>query len=152
MEKTFKSVLLRLKEQAGLEEDKQVAELLGLSDKAFNARKSRSSFPEDKLFALVQRRPDLKIDPLYVLSGDRSASDGVRAMYATAAKATALVVNEADREELSGKLGEAIRAQALEGLTARLMDAWGRCDVERKELVCRVAEGLATREDTGHNR
>lgn len=65
----FNKALLRLKEQAGIQRDKEIAELLGLTDKAFNARKSRGAFPEDKLFALATRRPDLRIDPNYVLHG-----------------------------------------------------------------------------------
>lgn len=143
MEKTFRSILLRLKEQTGLEEDKQVAELLGMSDKAFNARKSRDSFPEDRLFSVLARRPELKIDPLYVLSGDRGSPDAVRASFVAAAQATARAnVSDEDRQALSATLGESIRAQALEGLTARLMAAWMSCSTEHKDLVCRVAEGL----------
>ncbi|MFP5473082.1 MAG: helix-turn-helix domain-containing protein [Gammaproteobacteria bacterium] len=65
----FGAALLRLKQQAGVQHDKEVAELLGMTDKALNARKARGAFPEDKLFALAARRPDLNIDPNYVLHG-----------------------------------------------------------------------------------
>lgn len=71
--KKFDSQLLRLKTQLGISDDQGVAELLGMSKAAFSDRKKRDSFPEDKLRALVSRRPDLRIDPDFVIRG----SDGV---------------------------------------------------------------------------
>lgn len=70
----FEQALLRLKEQLGISTDKAVGELLGLQEKAFNARKRRKSFPEKELRALAQRRPDLGVDVDYVLSGIAGAS------------------------------------------------------------------------------
>ena len=67
----FEPVLLRLKEQLGASTDKEVASLLGLSPTAFNDRKKRDAFPEDKLLALHARRPDLNLDIAYILTGDR---------------------------------------------------------------------------------
>ena len=66
---TFVAALLRLKQQAGVSTDKEAAALLGMGEKALNARKARNSFPDDKVWALAQRRPDLGIDPAYVISG-----------------------------------------------------------------------------------
>ena len=66
-------MLLRLKEQLGIPTDKEVAELLGLSDKAFNARKRRDAFPDDKLLALMAKQPELKIDYDYIVTGIRSS-------------------------------------------------------------------------------
>lgn len=60
-----------VEEQLGVQTDREVADALGLSDKALNARKARGVFPEDKLFALAAKRPDLGIDVGYVLSGRR---------------------------------------------------------------------------------
>jgi transcriptional regulator with XRE-family HTH domain len=74
----FGMALLRLKEQVRLEADKDVAELLGLSDKAFHARKARGSFPEDKLFALATKRPELGIDVNYVLKGETAKDTATR--------------------------------------------------------------------------
>ncbi len=68
----FEKILLRLKEQLNIQTDKGVAEILGLSQKAFISRKLRNSFPEEKLLALTVRRPDLKIDVDYVLTGKPS--------------------------------------------------------------------------------
>lgn len=69
----FSATLLRLKEALGVHDDKQVAEVLGMADRAFAARKARGSFPDDKLYALAARRPDLTIDAAYVLTGERKA-------------------------------------------------------------------------------
>lgn len=69
MEVDFGALLLRLKEQVGIPTDKEVAALLGMSEKAFHARKTRGAFPEDKLFALAAKRPDLRIDVDFVLTG-----------------------------------------------------------------------------------
>ena len=65
-------MLLRLKEQLGVPTDKEAAELLGLSDKAFNARKRRGSFPDDKLLALIAKRPELGLDIDYIVTGTRA--------------------------------------------------------------------------------
>lgn len=59
----------RLKVALRAGKDKEVAEALGLSEKAFNARKARNSFPEKELRALAQQRPELGIDVEYVLTG-----------------------------------------------------------------------------------
>lgn len=76
---SFEQALLRLKQQVGVQTDKDVAEMLGMTTTAFNARKKRDAFPEDKLLALVARRPDLAVDPQYVLTGmtakDRFAAE-----------------------------------------------------------------------------
>lgn len=68
---SFEKILLRLKEGVGLGQDKDIAELLGMSSRAFTARKTRGSFPEDKLLALSALRPDLKLDTAYILTGHR---------------------------------------------------------------------------------
>lgn len=67
----FEQALLRLKEQLQLQADKEVASVLGLSPTAFNDRKKRDAFPEDKLLALSAKRPDLKLDVTYILTGER---------------------------------------------------------------------------------
>lgn len=67
--KNFEISLLRLKEQLGVPSDKEVAEQLGMSDKALNARKRRDSFPIKEVFALAAQRPELGIDPDYIVTG-----------------------------------------------------------------------------------
>lgn len=80
MSDSFTGILLRLKERTGLVSDKEVAELLGMSDKAFAARKTRAAFPSDRLRALAEKRPDLGLDVGYVLNGLNAAD--VSAMLA----------------------------------------------------------------------
>ena len=65
----FHERLGRLKVALRARKDKEVAEALGLGEKAFNARKARNSFPEKELRALAQQRPELGIDVEYVLTG-----------------------------------------------------------------------------------
>lgn len=73
MNYAFERALLRLKEAAGARTDKELAGLFGMDASAFNKRKVRGSFPERELYALAAKRPDLKLDVPYILSGDRSA-------------------------------------------------------------------------------
>lgn len=65
----FEKGLLRLKQQLGVSADKEAAELLGLSDKALNARKRRESFPTKEVFALAAQRPELGLDPDWIVTG-----------------------------------------------------------------------------------
>ncbi|CBJ40037.1 putative Transcriptional regulator (putative DNA-binding phage protein) (plasmid) [Ralstonia solanacearum CMR15] len=65
----FEKSLLRLKEQLGVSTDKDAADLLGMSDKALNARKRRDSFPTKEVFALAAQRPELGIDPDWIVTG-----------------------------------------------------------------------------------
>lgn len=66
---SFTEVSLRLKQQLGMDMDKDVADVLGLSKRAWAGRKAKNSFPEKELRALAQRRPELGIDVEYVLTG-----------------------------------------------------------------------------------
>ena len=73
----FHARLARLKVALGVSKDKEVAEALGLGEKALNARKTRSSFPEKELYALAAKRPELGLDVDYVLTGITAASRGL---------------------------------------------------------------------------
>lgn len=105
--KKFDEQLLRLKQAVKLTEDQDVAVLLGLSKAAFSDRKKRDAFPEDKLWALATRRPDLMIDPMYVLMGDAKAA----AINLTVAQLEAALAFTADQ---GGTLAERLnRAGAI---------------------------------------
>ncbi|RUS65827.1 hypothetical protein CUZ56_02672 [Saezia sanguinis] len=65
----FDQILLRLKAQLDVASNKKVAELLGMSYGAFNARSQRKSFPEEKLRILSEKRPELNLDIEYILNG-----------------------------------------------------------------------------------
>jgi CI repressor-like protein len=67
--KVFRERLDRLKSALGVEEDQDAAEALGMSKQALSARKKREAFPAKELRALAQRRPELRLDVDYVLTG-----------------------------------------------------------------------------------
>lgn len=85
--KEFEKMLLRMKQSAGVRTDREIADLLGMTVKAFTSRKIRDSFPEDKLLALTARRPELGIDANYVLTGEyrsvREARERISSQQAT---------------------------------------------------------------------
>lgn len=70
--KNFLEMLLRLKEQLGVQADKDVAAFLGMSPTALNQRKSRDVFPEKEVLALKSLRPELALDVDYIFTGIRS--------------------------------------------------------------------------------
>ena len=79
--KKFDEQLSRLKTVLGVDEDQDVARALGLTKAALSARKTRGSFPADKLYALAAMRPDLGIDVSHVLRGittGAAASEAVK--------------------------------------------------------------------------
>lgn len=108
----FDEQLLRLKQVLKLTDDQDVADALGMTKAAFSARKTRGAFPEDKVFALAAKRPDLKIDPAYVLTG-RSEELERRLQAVSAATAIASKVKGAEAR------GE-VQAAAFEALVGAL--------------------------------
>ncbi|MFT4243542.1 MAG: hypothetical protein QM569_14815 [Acidovorax sp.] len=65
----FEEATLRLKQQLAVTQDKEVASYLGLSPRAWAGRKQSANFPEVELYALAAKRPELKINVEYVLTG-----------------------------------------------------------------------------------
>lgn len=72
-------VLLRLKERVGVGSDKALADLLGMGEKALNARKKRGVSMKDKVLVLAADRPDLELDVGYILTGEEGGYTVVRA-------------------------------------------------------------------------
>lgn len=68
----FDEATLRLKQQLKVTEDKAVAEVFGMTGKAWTARKRRGSFPDTELLALIAKRPDLALDYDYITTGHSS--------------------------------------------------------------------------------
>ena len=62
-EPDFCSVFSRLKEQLGIRYDREMADLLGMSENAYNTRKRRNGIPMDKLLLLCEKRA-IDIDSL----------------------------------------------------------------------------------------
>lgn len=65
----FEEATLRLKQQLKVTEDKEVAALLGISASALNMRKKRGNFPIKEVFALAAKRPELGLDPDWIVTG-----------------------------------------------------------------------------------
>jgi transcriptional regulator with XRE-family HTH domain len=127
--KIFDSSLLRLKQIAEVTTDQEVAELLGMSKAALSDRKRRDSFPEDKVRALAQQRPELGIDVDYVITGTTEAESLRQRDALHAAAGVSPVVRSARLAE--GELVQNFRAcppdvqEALLVLSARLASPSG---------------------------
>lgn len=82
----FEEATLRLKQQLKKQTDKEVAEMLGLSQRAWTGRRKRESFPEKELWALAAQRPDLELDVGYVLNG-------IKGSYAAQSKSMVEIID-----------------------------------------------------------
>jgi hypothetical protein len=65
----FNQKLTRLKEALAVTKDQDVADALGLSKAALSDRKKRGAFPDDKLWALIAKRPDLGLNYDHITLG-----------------------------------------------------------------------------------
>lgn len=136
---SFDDATLRLKQALGVTKDKEVAEHLGLSPVAWAGRKRRVLFPETELYALVAKRPDLRIDVHYVLTGQPAegpAADLLQRMH-----------------ELSARLSPDLQRLAVEASNMHAaplplldQDFMGRlaavlpwCDSDMRDLILRLA-------------
>ena len=109
---SFERATLRLKELVGVQTDKDLAELLEMDVSAFNKRKARGSFPDERLRALAQRRPELGIDVEYVLTGGTLSAHERQALEGARAFTLALQLPEADKARLLGRADAALLEQA----------------------------------------
>ena len=75
--------------------------MLGLGEKALNARKRRGVFPVDKLKALAADRPELKLDVKYVLTG---VSDALERRLEAIKRTTELSVRLYPEDRVKGLL------------------------------------------------
>lgn len=71
----FEEATLRLKQQLKVKGDKEVAAFLGMSASALNMRKKRGNFPLREVFALAAQRPELGLDPHWIVSGTSDKMD-----------------------------------------------------------------------------
>lgn len=99
-----KKILLRLKERLGVDSDRAIAEMLGIGEKALNARKSRGVSIEKELRALAQQRPELGLDVGYILTGEgltglRKAEAGLIAQLAATGRMPGASLAMASLEE-----------------------------------------------------
>jgi len=66
---SFEEATNRLKDQLLVRDDKEVADALGIGTTAWAMRKKRESFPTKEVFALAQKRPELGLDPDWIVTG-----------------------------------------------------------------------------------
>lgn len=126
----FKEATLRLKQQLKVTEDKQVAELLGMSPRAWAGRKRRNSFPEKELYALAAKRPELGLDVHYVLTGQNTQS-----------VAAGMVVNLSSRiREVRGKRSSAAFAKLLSISANELADIEAGRKLPSPEIIMRLVK------------
>jgi hypothetical protein len=133
---SFEEMLLRLKQQLKVRDDKDVAALLGLSAPALNKRKKRGSFPETELYALAAKRPDLKLDVGFVLLGDRLTPDERMALTVTAAYPPPEIPDAAAK---GARIFLEQRAARRQALYQQIIVALDKCPDEALELLRQIA-------------
>lgn len=140
----FDRQLIRLKDALGVTEDQEVAKALGLSKAAFSDRKKRGVFPDDKLFTLSMKHPELSIDVYFVLTGSPSPADRVGEQLQAAAKFQAGAPVTDGSEQVASLLAKAMvdhaalrasRKEKMSELNA-LLDG---CSDEDFELIMMTA-------------
>ena len=144
---SFERATLRLKELVGVQTDKDLAELLEMDVSAFNKRKARGSFPDERLRALAQRRPELGIDVEYVLTGASLTGRQQQLLDAAAQATKGANLSAADEAALQEQVkgartataaGNARQRSARVMLEAVLED----CSDETLELIVQIATKL----------
>jgi hypothetical protein len=138
----FEETLLRLKERVGVPSDKGIAELLGMGEKALNARKRRGSFPVDKLKALAADRPDLRLDVKYVLTGESDELERRLAAISTATRIAEDVAGVDARRAVQQRAFEAIVSD-LDKDEQRLVSCYRSADAQGKAVLLSTASLLA---------
>lgn len=145
----FEKTLLRLKERLGITSDKGVAELLGMGEKALNARKRRGSFPEEKLKALALDRPELHLDVKYVLTGRSDELDRRMAAIKTATQIAASVREDEGRYEVQQAVFDTI-VNALSTDELMLLQCFRNADDQGKQALLATAVALDQPRTTKH--
>ncbi|MBE2242466.1 MAG: helix-turn-helix domain-containing protein [Burkholderiaceae bacterium] len=136
----FDQQLLRLKQELRVSEDQQVAELLGMTKAGLSARKRRQSFPRTKVEALAAGRPELRLDTVYIFTGEtqqerarRTAADaisGTRRKRAHPAETALYLADDGD---------------TTDGAEGDLVDSYRRCAPADKKLALDLVARLAKR-------
>lgn len=154
----FEEAALRLKQQLGVSQDKEVASHLGLSPRAWAGRKQSNSFPEKELRALAQQRPDLGLDVEYVLTGGLLTQREREHLASARALTQQLPVEDAEKQRLLALLDDGFLRQATQNAARlqpymQLMEMLNSCSDESLRLVLltaekfRIADLVVKRED-----
>jgi len=137
MATSFEQALLRFKNLLQVQSDKQVAEHLGMSPTAFNDRKKRDVFPDDKLWALASRRPDLNLDVVYILTG--KPMEIREGQHASGAKPYS-----GPTEIYPSRVAKAASDdRALASKQAQLVTDWQACSPIDQSRICDLTARLA---------
>ena len=141
----FDEAALRLKQQLQVKTDKEVAEALGLSAVAWVGRKKRDNFPEVELYALVAKRPELKIDVEYVLTGGTLTQRERDHLESARAMTLQLPVEEAEKQRLLTRREDDFLRQATQNLErqleyTKLLEMLNSCSDESLRLVLLTTE------------
>lgn len=143
---SFEAALLRLKQALGVTEDQAVARALGMSKATFAARKSRSSFPADRLAALAIAKPALGIDVPWVISGKTAQQTAVDAAAAVRGDAPEVARYLKHDARPPPQANEAARPNPMPTITtaerAHLV-ALRRCDADARAAIVQLAAKLA---------
>ena len=135
--KIFEAQLLRLKQATNVLEEKDIADLLGMHKSAFSARKKRDVFPEEKLWALAHKRPDLNIDVLAVLTG--ISSEGHAKIAALNRAAELLPPDVSDYKKIKAHKAKTIKAMEESGKQnpreSQLLARFRASDESGKKLI-----------------
>lgn len=136
----FEEATLRLKQQLHLTQDKEVAALLGLSPRAWAGRKKNASFPLTELYALIAQRPDLGVDPVYVLKGHSAHTEAelVKLRAATGAAANmGLTGSQAVRAQEA--IYQALSADQLAPDERVLIASYRACNDQARQNLIQTA-------------
>lgn len=143
----FDDVLLRLKERLGVPSDKGVAELLGMGEKALNARKRRGSFPVDKLKSLAADRPELRLDVKYVLTGVSDELERRLAAISISNKIAAPIADVQIRRAVQAGTFRVL-VESLSDDEQRLVHCYRGADDQGKTVLLSTATLLAKTQST----
>ncbi len=134
----FLAKLNRLKEGLGVVEDQQVAEALGMTRSALYARKNRSSFPDGRVLALAARRPELCLDVIYILTGEKLDSRAAHSLRSDEAARFGLLVSKANDLET---------ADLVAGIAVAQIERIARVRAARRDQYISVLEMFDTMSD-----
>lgn len=133
----FDEALLRLKAELRVLSDKDVAKHLGMKPTAFNVRKSRASFPREKVVAMGAEG---KIDAAFVLTGVRSDVHAQLAKVRVASEMAARLPGSP--EEKSAMAGLLFSSMAPAPDEQMLLDAYRAMDAAGKKALLSAALGV----------
>lgn len=140
----FEEATLRLKQQLQLTQDKDVAAVLGMSARAWAGRKKNLSFPVTELYALVAQRPDLGIDPVYVMKGHTAQTEAeLVKLQAASQVAQRTGLTGADAVRVQEGTYAALRGDGLSSDERVLVTSYRACDEPGRQHLIQAAALLA---------